>query len=290
MADKPATVDADWHDRMYNNRALVPDNGRYLARWAEDSARVRREEPCTLDVPYGDTPAETLDVFPAAPGTPRPAPVLLFIHGGYWRALDKADHSFVAPAFTREGTCVVVPNYALCPAVTIPQIVMQMVRSVAWTYRHIARFGGDPRRITVAGHSAGGQLAAMMLACQWPVHAPDLPADTVRSALAISGLHDLEPLRQTSFLQPAIGLTPDQVAMASPARLPAPAQGTLYTVVGGDESEEYLRQNRLIRDRWGAARVPVCEVMPGRHHFSVLDALTEPGHRLHELAGGLLRA
>lgn len=289
MADKPAHPDAAWHDRMYNNRELVPDHARYLARWAEDSARVRREQSCTLDIAYGDTPAETLDVFPAQSGA-RPVPVLVFIHGGYWRALDKSDHSFVAPPFTREGACVVVPNYALCPAVTIPQIVLQMVRAVAWTQRHIARFGGDPGRITVAGHSAGGQLAAMMLACLWPVHAPDLPPATVRSALAISGLHDLEPLRQTSFLQPAIGLTPEQVAMASPARLPAPAQGTLATVVGGDESAEYLRQNRLIRERWGARRVPVCEALPGRHHFSALDALTEPGHRLHQLALDLLRA
>ncbi|RYY67420.1 MAG: alpha/beta hydrolase, partial [Comamonadaceae bacterium] len=120
-----------WHDRMYNNRDLVPDNAAYLSRWAADSRQARASVPCELDLPYGDQPGETLDVFPA----PSPdAPVLLFIHGGYWRALDKSDHSFIAPAFTRDGACVVVPNYALCPTVTVPQIVLQMVRAVAWTF------------------------------------------------------------------------------------------------------------------------------------------------------------
>lgn len=279
--------DGAWHDRMYNNRELVPDHPAFLARWAADSAKARADGPCALDLRYGDDAGETLDVFPAPDAG---APVLVFIHGGYWRALDKSDHSFVAPAFTRDGTCVVVPNYALAPAVTIPQIVLQMVRALAWTFHNIARYGGDPRRITVAGHSAGGQLAAMMLACQWQQHDSRLPRDLVCNALAISGLHDLEPIMRTPFLQPALGLTPAQVAKASPARLPAPRHGTLYTVTGADESEEYLRQNRLIQEAWGVRRVPVCEAMPGLHHFSVLDALVEPSHRLHQLALDLLRA
>jgi arylformamidase len=279
--------DGAWHDRMYNNRDRVPDHPAFLARWAAESSRARQEGPCELDVAYGPGEGETLDVFPAPHGD---APVLVFIHGGYWRALDKSDHSFVGPAFTRDGACVVVPNYALCPAVTIPHITLQMARAVAWTWRNIARFGGDPRRIVVAGHSAGGQLAAMMLACLWQQVDAALPRDVVRSALAISGLHDLEPIMRTPFLQPALQLTREQVAQASPARLPAPRHGTLYSVVGGEESEEYLRQNRLIQEAWGARRVPVCEALPGLHHFSVLDALVEPSHRLHQLAVDLLRA
>ncbi|MCG2593169.1 alpha/beta hydrolase [Ramlibacter sp. XY19] len=278
--------DGGWHDRMYNNRELVPDHGEFLARWAESSSRARAANPCHLDLRYGDQPGETLDVFPA----PQPnAPVLVFIHGGYWRALDKADHSFIAPSFTRDGACVVIPNYALAPAVTVPQITLQMVRAVAWTFHNIARFGGDPRRIKVAGHSAGGQLAAMLLTCQWAQHDAALPRDLVREALAISALHDLEPIMRAPFLQQTLALTPQQVAQASPARLPAPRQGTLYSVVGGAESEEYLRQNRLIHEAWGPRRVPVCEALPGRHHFSVLDALVEPSHRLHQLALDLLR-
>jgi arylformamidase len=280
--------DGAWHDAQYDNRARVADSAAYLERWAQRSAEARGSQDCVLDLPYGDQPGERLDVFPAEGGA-GPAPVLVSIHGGYWRALDKRDHSFVAPPFARAGVCVVVPNYALAPAVTVPQITLQMVRAVAWTYRHIAEHGGDPARITVAGHSAGGQLATMMLACQWPRHDPALPAQVVRSALAISALHDLEPIRRTPFLQSTLHLTPEQVAMASPARLPAPPHGTLYTVTGGDESEEYIRQNRLIQERWGPQRVPVCEPVLGRNHFSVLDAFADPAERLHRLALQLLQ-
>lgn len=279
--------DGAWHDSMYNNRELVPEHPAFLARWARESEKARAAGPCELDLAYGDGAGETLDVFPAPHAD---APVLVFIHGGYWRALDKKDHSFIGPAFTRHGACVVVPNYALCPAVTVPHIVLQVARAVAWTWHNIARYGGDRRRIVVAGHSAGGQLAAMTLACLWQQLDSSLPRDVVRSALAVSGLHDLDPIMRTPFLQGDLKLTPEQVNRASPARLPAPRQGTLYSVAGGEESAEYHRQNRLIQEAWGARRVPVCELLPGLNHFSVLEALVDPGHRLHQLAVDLLRA
>lgn len=171
---------AAWLDRMYNNRALVPDHARHFQAWAECSASARRQLPCHIDVAYGDGPNETLDIFPAQKAN---APVLVFIHGGWWRSLDKADHSFIAPSFARAGACVVLPNYALCPAVTVPDITLQMVKALAWTWRHIAQHGGDASRITVIGHSAGGHLSAMMLSCLWKVVANDLPADMVKNAL-----------------------------------------------------------------------------------------------------------
>lgn len=279
------TLDPAWLDRMYNNRALVPGHAEHFARWAADSASARKEQPCVLDVPYGGGPNETLDVFP---GAAKGAPVLVFIHGGYWRSLDKADHSFIAPAMTRLGACVVIPNYALCPAVTIPEICLQMVRALEWTWRHVAEYGGDPGRITVAGHSAGGHLAAQILACHWPAHAPDLPARLVRNALSISGLFDLEPMAHTPFLKESLRLTPADALRCSPAFMPAPRSGQLVTVAGGDESAEFLRQNQLIRTAWGRQRVPVCEALPGLNHFSVVEALTDPTHRLHQLARELL--
>ena len=279
-------------DRQYNNRALVPNFAEHLARWVADSERAR-QQPCALDIAYGSGPQETLDIFPAAgvPGTAG-APVLVFLHGGYWRGLDKADHSFVAPPFTQAGTCVVVPNYALCPAVTVPQIVLQMVRALAWTWRHVAEHGGDPRRITVAGHSAGGHLAAMLLACEWQRWAPELPPRLVRNALSISGLFELDSIRRTPHLQVDLRLTPAQARKASPAWLPSPGvargRGQLYTVAGGDESPAFLLHNQLIRQAWGRRVVPVCEVMPGLNHFSILGALAQPGTRVHNLAAGLL--
>lgn len=281
------SFDPAWLDSMYNNRALVPAHAEHFARWTETSSAARSSQVCALDISYGRSAGEKLDVFQAD----KPAgPVMVFIHGGYWRSLDKSEHSFVAPAFTRNGTCVVIPNYDLCPAVTIPDIVMQMVRALDWTWRHVKEFGGDPDRITVVGHSAGGHLAAMMLACEWQRFAPDLPADLVKNALSISGLYELDSVMHTPFLKEALRLTPEDALMASPAWMPAPERGKLYTVAGAEESGEFLRNNLLIQQAWGSEIVPVCEALAGLNHFSVVEALVDPAHRLNELATELLAA
>ena len=280
MQLSPAQLDA-----MYNNRALVPEYASYFERWAGASKIALANHPHTLDIAYGSQTGEKLDIFPSAS---KSAPVMVFIHGGYWRSLDKSDHSFVAPAFTANGACVVIPNYDLCPAVTIPDIAMQMVRALAWVYRGIAKYGGDASRITVVGHSAGGHLAAMLLACKWQHYAPDLPGDVVKNALSISGLYELDSVMQTPFLKDSLRLTPEQVPRVSPAWMPKPANGTLFTVAGAHESAEFLRQNQLIRSAWGNKIVPVCDALPGLNHFSVLDALVQPSHILHQYALRLL--
>jgi arylformamidase len=230
---------------------------------------------------------ESLDLFlPAQPGA-QGAPVLVVVHGGYWRALSKSDFSFVAPAFTEAGALVVVPDYALCPAVSVEHITLQLVRSLQWVWHNAARHGGDPDRIAVVGHSAGGHLAAMLLSCRWKQVDESLPAQLLGGALSISGLFDLEPLRHTPFLQADLKLTPASVGRLSPAFFPRP-RGKLYAVVGAAESDEFLRQNQLIRDVWGPTAVPVCETVPGRNHFDVLESLVDPAGRLHELALRLL--
>ena len=277
-----------WYDQQYNARAAIPDGLAILQGWAERSAHTRQSRPCVLDVPYSVQGAsdlsERLDIF--RPSEPRAtsqrsestAPVLIHIHGGYWRALDKKDQSFVAEPFCDAGALVLVPNYALCPQVSMAHIVMQMVRAVEWAHRHAAEYGGDAHRIVVTGHSAGGHLAALMMACDWPRLAADLPADVVKTAVPVSGLFELEPLRHAPFLAPDLRLDAAEALRLSPAamRLGAPRKGSVQAFVGGLESAEFHRQGQALRKAWGAQVVSRCEAVPGCHHLSVLDALVNP--------------
>jgi len=276
--------DAAWLDQQFNNRARVPEHPAILEGWARDSELARERHSRRLDLAYGAAAGERLDIFPTHR---RDAPVLVFIHGGWWRALDKRDHSFIAPSFAAEGAMVVMPNYALCPAVTIDTIALQMTRALAWVHRHAALYGGDPRRIVVAGHSAGGHLAAMLACCDWKRVGADLPARLLTAAVSISGVFDMEMIRQTPFLHGDLRLTPASARRLSPLHYPAP-RTPLSAFVGGLESDAFLQQNDAIRLAWGARAVPVCERIDGAHHFSVLQRLADPRSRLHAHIRALL--
>ncbi|UCE31032.1 MAG: alpha/beta hydrolase [Burkholderiales bacterium] len=271
---------AEFCDREYNARASIPDNLEIFDRWAARSLDVRRRAAGVFDLPYGRSPAERLDLFPAAAPA---APLFVFIHGGYWRALDKSDFSFLAPAFVRAGISLAIPNYALAPKVTVEEITRQMLGALAWLYRNGHAYGCDRHRIVVGGHSAGGHLSAMMMCALWPQYAPDLPTELVRGALAISGLYDLEPIRHTTFLNPDLGLDRRRALRLSPAWMPPASDAPLVTAVGGLESSEFHRQNRLIAERWPRNfryDVP----MPGHHHLSVCEALGEDDSALFAAA------
>jgi arylformamidase len=257
------------YDLLYNPRLVVKDYQAIFDRWEKDSGRARARLEGYLDVPYGATEAEKLDIFPTH-GKSRA--LLMFIHGGYWRSLDKKRFSFVAPALVKAGITVAVPNYALCPAVQVADIVMQMVQACAWLYRNGGNFGAPADRLYLCGHSAGGHLAAMMLCCRWPRYSPDLPKKVVRAALSISGLYDLTEVVKVPSVNCDVRLEEKSALKVSPAFLPPATDAPLTTAVGGDENEGFHIQNRLIGERWGKLRESDISC-PGENHFTVLDQL-----------------
>ncbi|MFL6677233.1 MAG: alpha/beta hydrolase [Burkholderiaceae bacterium] len=281
---RASRLDPAWLDAEYDQRARHPEHVEIGARWETASSLVQRLESWRRDVRYGPGTNETLDIYPTPAAN---APVLVFIHGGYWRSSDKSLHGFLAPAFNADGALVMIPNYALCPAVGIEHIALQLARCLAWVHRHAALYGGDPSRIVVAGHSAGAHLAALMLSCRWKDVDASLPAQLVSGALAVSGLFDLEPLRLAPFIRDDIRLTPASVKRLSPAFFPRPRK-PLHTAVGGEETSELKRQAALIRDQWGPTSVPVSETIPHANHFTILHNLADPNGRLHRSALALL--
>lgn len=265
-------------DAQYNARSAVPAFGAFVERWQSDSAQAVQNLPCTLDVPYGDDPIEMLDIFHPLNGGP--APVLMFFHGGYWRAGDKSWFRYLAKSFVERGALFVVPRYGLCPAVTMDALIAQCRRAVAWCFRNADAHGGDCARLFVSGHSAGGHITGMMLTTDWDADY-GLPANAIKGVTGISGLYDLEPIRLSQVNGP-LQLSPDDARRNSPARLPLPtAAAPAILAYGGHESEEYGRQTAayadVLRD---AGSAPAIMEVSGHHHFSILDAFGNPQHSL----------
>jgi arylformamidase len=264
-------------ERGYNNRAAVADHARWLAYYPEASAEARAKLAPRLDLRYGSRPKETLDLF-VPPGRARGT--FVFIHGGYWRAFDKSDFSFVAPAFVAQGLAVAVVNYDLCPDVSIATIADECRRAVAWLARDGAAYGADPRRIVVGGHSAGGHLTAMLFATDWSARGFAEPP--IVGGVSLSGVHDLGPLVRFSF-NADFKLDDAEAARQSPIFLTPRTPAPLVLAAGADETAEFVRQTQMLWDAWpqnrpAGATGPL--LVPARHHFSVVADYAESASEL----------
>lgn len=272
-------IDKDFLEREYNPRVQIPHFADFFARWKRCALETRESLRASLDIAYGPAPAETLDFFPAAAAG---APLLIFIHGGYWRALDKADFSWVAPGFTAAGISVAVLNYGLAPKTAVPEIVAQMRRACAWLYGNAQGLGIDAQRIFCSGHSAGGHLTGMMLATDWPSLSPSLPKRLLAGALTVSGVFDLQPLTHAEFLRRDLNLDEAGARAISPAFLPVHNDAPLLLAAGALESAEFHRQSRLIAAHWPSIIAADLLDVPDCDHLSVCDALATPGNVLFE--------
>jgi arylformamidase len=244
--------------------ALAPDRAKWSEERGRRSAEARKKFRSSLNIPYGPSPRQVLDIFPAAGAH---APVQLFIHGGYWRSGSKDDYSFIASMLVPAGATTVVIEYDLCPKVTVTDIVGQARAAIAWTYGHIAGYGGDPARIFVSGHSVGAHLVTMALAHDWEKDA--LPKNIIKGAVAISGVYDLEPVLHVG-VKNEIKLDAETARNNSPMLYPPMPTAPLFIAVGGDESAGWRQMSfdffNLCRER--GVNCQFLEVA-GVHHYSI---------------------
>lgn len=260
-------------EQQYNNRARVPEHLQIMEEWARQAATFRTEHAgAILDIAYGPGQRNTYDLFPAASGTTAQGLTALFIHGGYWQALEKSSFSHMARGLNARGFDVTVANYSLCPEVRVSDIVSEIQKIAGHVYKT------HGRRLLVVGHSAGGHLAATLMATNWSERG--LPTDLVPAAMPISGLFDLSPLIETS-INNALALDSNEASAVSPIKWSRPDAGRYCAVVGGEESDEYLRQSRLLVETWSGLNLRgVLNVQSGANHFTVINPLADPGSPL----------
>ena len=269
----------DYFERQYNTSFSVADEGAVLADWEARAAQTRRTFPFTPEISYGLHPRETLDFYHAA----NAHGVLVFIHGGYWRGLSKVETSWVVDGFINDGVSVALINYPLCPEVAITDICRSIQNSFAHLYRHVLN-DGERRNIIVAGHSAGGYLAALHLASDWA--ALGLPQNPLAGVVAISGIYDLAPLMQTS-MNAELHITTKSAQALNLLTSQIKSRAPLALVAGGDEPSEFHTQAINLAAAWKVL-APKILGLPGTNHFTILDSLSHPQGEINKIARRML--
>lgn len=255
-------------DEQYNVRLRITDFQAYFDRFAREGEAARQAHPHLTDVPYGEDALQTLDFFP---GRSNGRPLLVFIHGGYWRSLDKHQFSRLALPYLAQDINVALINYRLAPQVRMGDIAADCGRALRMLYAKAAALRFDPDAIWLMGHSAGAHLAALIAS---------LGAAPVRGVCGISGIYDLEPVR-LSYLNEVLHLSPSDAQQASPQLLAMPNGVQALLCAGDDESAEFLRQRDFYAAtlRQSGHAVEVLP-LPGQHHLSVVDVAADAGSGL----------
>ncbi len=260
-------------DAQYLTASQLKDPAVFMRQRQADSEEARRLLPHMLDVAYGPTRIERMDIYPAeAPN----APMVMFIHGGYWStpSITKDLYAWVARGLQPRGITTLVLDYAACPRVTLDEIVRQCRAAVAWTHRHAVSFGGDPARLYAAGHSAGGHLCAVLGLTQWHQDY-DLPVDAVKGALAISGLFDLAPFPYT-WLQPKLQLTWAEVRRHSPIAHVHERGAPMVLAYGELETAEFHRQAADFKAACESVAIPASLLsIDGCLHNTAIDGFRD---------------
>ena len=267
-------------ERQYNNQMLVPDHAIIAAHWQKDSSVFRTRAESTFDLKYGPAERHRLDVFQAT----NPRGTVVFIHGGYWRARDKADFSFVAAPFVEAGLSVATINYRLCPDVRVVDVIEDCRRALVWLLVNGAHHKLPVNRIALTGNSAGGHLVAMLFATDWSARGVD--ASVIVGGAAMSGVFDLTPLLHCS-MNVDLRLTSEAAARAvSPAYLQPQVAAPLYLCVGADESEAFRQQTRLLHNAW-PANCPQVDEVAGCNHFTIVNHFAQTNSGAFQFIDGL---
>lgn len=266
-------------DKQFNNRLHVPDFADYFSRWKLLSSETEKKLPVVKDLQYGSLQRERLDVFPS----PKPhSKTLVFIHGGYWQMLDKSMFSFIANAFSSYGVTVVLITYPMAPEVSIDHIVSSSKKAIKWVYEHISLYSGDPDKIYVTGHSAGGHLAAMLMTTDWKHLKPNLPAIVVKGTCVISGLFNLAPVR-LSYLNNVLKLDEESSLCNSPLNFSPINICPLVIAVGGNETTEFNDQSKALYEAWSNKGVDIEFLqLPELNHFSIIETISDKTSVLHK--------